>query len=101
MDISMNEYTEGDTAVCRGEFKDANGAYQDPTTVKFVFEPPGAAAVEYTYLTDSQIVRVSAGIYTVDLDTTDKPGTWYYRFYSTGTGKAAEQNQFHVITARP
>jgi hypothetical protein len=101
MDITMNEYDEGDVVRCRGEFRDVNGTLADPAVIKFRFTSPGADVVEYVYLTDDELTKVSTGIYLVELDTTGKPGTWHYRFFSTGNGQAAEQSQFHVGTARP
>ncbi len=101
MDESMNQYVEGETAVCRIEFRDVNDVLQDPGSTYFSYETPDGTVREYIFGTNAEIVRVSQGIYTVDLDTTGKPGTWHYRFFSTGTGKTARQSQFHVVTARP
>lgn len=72
----------------RIEFVDDNGAYVDPTTVAFETISPRAARVEYEFGTDSEIQKVSTGIYTADV-TPDAAGRWHYRWATTGTGTAA------------
>ena len=97
----MNTYTDGELVKCTGTFTTEAGDAQDPTGVRFVFETPAAQVTEYVYGTDVQVVKDSTGIYHVNLDTTDKPGTWKYRFYSTGTGQSAAQAKFKVTRAVP
>jgi len=97
----MNTYTEGELIKCTGTFTDEASVVQDPTGVRFVFETPAGVVTEYVYGTDVEVVKDSTGVYHVNLDTTDKPGTWKYRFYGTGTGQSAGQNKFKVMRAVP
>lgn len=55
--------------------------------------------ISYTYLTDVQIVRSSAGNYHVDLNA-DEQGIWILRWYSTGTGQAAAEDEFVVSASK-
>lgn len=89
-----NHYDAGDLVRVSGAFKDSAGTAIDPSVVKFKFKRPDTGAVTtYTYGTDSQLVKDSVGNYHVDVSA-DAAGAWRYRFYSTGTGQAAEQGQF-------
>jgi len=49
----------------------------------------------YTYLTDSVVVKDSTGHYHIDVDAS-VAGTWTYRWFSTGTGQAADDQTFIV-----
>jgi hypothetical protein len=89
------EYDKGDLVRCSGTFKDSSNELIDPTVVKFDFTAPGEDAVTYTYATDLQLVKDSTGLYHVDVDAA-MAGTWFYRFYSTGTGQAADEGSFVV-----
>lgn len=91
----MNAYDKGDLVRCSAAYTDSDGAAQDPTAVYFKFKTPSGVTTTYTYLTDSQLERVSAGNYRVDLDA-NEIGIWSYRFYATGTGQASGEHQFSV-----
>lgn len=104
----MNIYTEGELVKCTGSFKNDEGELHDPETVKFVYQFPNGEPVELVYEeADPEpedvlvIKKDDVGIYYVDLDTTDKPGIWHYRFYSTGDGQTAGQTKFRVEKAVP
>lgn len=88
-----NSYDVGQLVRCYGAFKDANGDNLDPTNVYFKFQDPSANETAYTYGTDAALVKDTTGDYHVDIDV-DETGTWYYRFYSTGTGQAAAETNF-------
>ena len=79
-----------------GAFTDSDDVAQDPTVVLFAFKAPSdTTATVYTYGVDAELVKDSTGNYHVDLDT-DEVGNWRVRFYSTGTGQAAEETYFHI-----
>jgi hypothetical protein len=83
-------------------FKDLAGAAIDPTTVKVTWLPPGATdPVERTYQGGGSpaIVRASAGNFTIDIDVSDRSGTWRFFWQSTGTGQAAKESEFDVRNA--
>lgn len=97
----MNTYTDGELVKCTGTFKDENDVVADPSTVTFVYETPAGAVTELVYGTDAEVVKDSTGVYYVNLDTTGVPGTWKYRFFSSGNGQAAAQSKFKVMRAVP
>jgi hypothetical protein len=91
-----NTYDVGDEVRITGTFTDADGNAQDPTAVFFAFLAPSAtSATTYEYGTDAELVKDSTGVYYVDLDL-DEAGLWRYRFYSTGTGQAADEGYLHA-----
>lgn len=93
---TYNHYDLGQLVRITGTFTDSGGTVTDPATVIFAYKAPGdTAATEYTYGVDAEVVNSGTGVYYVDLDL-DEVGTWYYRFYSTGTGQAAEESRLIV-----
>lgn len=92
-------YDKGDLVRCIGTFKDLDGAALDPTSVTFKLENPSGAVTTYVYGIDAQLVKTATGIYRVDVDASS-PGRYWYKFYSTGTGQAAEEKDFAVGNGR-
>lgn len=90
-----NQYQVGDDVRCTGTFTNTAGSNADPDVVKFSFRNPSGTVTTYTYDTDDELVKSATGIYYVDVDA-DRSGTWWYRFFSTGTGKAAGEQDFIV-----
>jgi hypothetical protein len=72
------------------------GSPANPSAVFFKFKDPSGNVTTYTYGVDLQIVNPSAGVFYVDVDA-DEAGTFKWRFYSTGTGKAADEGSFEVV----
>ena len=91
----MSEYILGNEVRCDGEFVDEDGVFIDPSTVSFKLKNPAGTIVIYNYPADAQLVKDSVGHYHVDVDA-NAFGVWYYRFQSTGTGKAADEKSFSV-----
>ena len=91
----MNQYSKGDLVRCSAAFATSAGAATDPTSVRFQVRNPAGTTTEYVYGTDAQLVRSSAGSFYVDVNA-NMVGTWRYRFYSTGTGQAADEGAFKV-----
>lgn len=69
---------------CWGRFRNEAGVLVDPTAVSFIYKIGNASATTRTY-GDGYLLKEGVGIYYIDLDTTGLPGTWHYRYYSTGT----------------
>lgn len=96
MSDACEEFNLDDEVRVTGVFKDDAGAEADPSTVKFKFRPPGSATVTtYVYGTDVQLVKDSTGNYHVDIDA-NVPGTWKWRWISTGSVKGATTGSFRV-----
>lgn len=95
MAIKMSTYDKGDLVRLSGSFTDENGVAQDPSVVVCQYKDPSGNTTTYTYGEDDELVRDSAGNYHVDVDA-DEIGVWSYRFYSTGSGQAAAEQQFSV-----
>lgn len=95
----MNTYDKGDVVRCAGTFADSDGTPQDPTAVFFKFKTPGGTITLYTYGVEAELVKDSAGNYHIDIDASEV-GTWAYRFYSIGDGKAAGEKLFFVRRTR-
>lgn len=96
----MNTYSLGDrvrTSVVFRRLSDA--AVIDPDVVKMSFITPAGVVTTYVYNTDDEIVRDATGEYHADVSLTEK-GTWYYRWFSTGDGQAANEERLEVEPAR-
>lgn len=93
---SSANYDLGDVVRVSAAFTDPNNANAavDPTAVLLAYKTPDGTVTTYTYGV-STIVRASAGNYYADLTPT-AAGIHYYRWYSTGTGQAAEEKSFTV-----
>jgi hypothetical protein len=96
---ACESFEEGDVVVCRAAFTNpSGGAALDPSVVKFRFKTPAGVVTTYTHGVDDEIVKDSTGNYHVNLNA-NEGGTWKARFWSTGTGQAAEQVSFQVTAA--
>jgi hypothetical protein len=91
----MNQYSMGDLVRCSASFATSAGTPMDPSAVLFQVRDAAGIATTYTYGTDAQLVRSATGNYYVDVNA-NRVGTWHYRFYSTGTGQAADEGSFRV-----
>jgi uncharacterized protein YfaS (alpha-2-macroglobulin family) len=95
----ITQYDVGDLVRVSGVVQDEDGTDIDPTTVMFKAKAPSGTVITYTYATDIALVKDSTGNYHVDVNA-NEAGTWYYRFYSTGTGQAAIEDHFRVKQTR-
>lgn len=95
----MKQYNQGDLVHATGAFTDPNNgdAYIDPTVVKLSIKDPSGNVTTSIYLGAGTptIVRDAAGRYSAAIDA-DEAGVFYYRWWSTGTGQAAEEKSFQV-----
>ena len=97
--MATNTYDIGDLVRCSVLFEDAAGTNIDPVTVSVKVKPPSGSTVTYVYLTDVALVKESTGLYHVDVSVTIA-GTWWFRWYSTGTGQAAGERKFWVTVSK-
>jgi hypothetical protein len=103
MSTSIEVYDLDDTlgaSVTFGVRTDPNDASTsvptDPTAVTFeILSPVTATKTTYVYLTDVELVRVTTGVYTVDI-VVDEPGRWWYRWEGTGVAAGVEQGYIDV-----
>ena len=93
-----NTYDLGDVVRLTGTWTDPlnSDAALDPTAVNLSIRNPAGTVTTYVYGDDAELVKSSTGVYYLDLDL-DTAGIWHYRFFSTGTGKAAEEEYLTVI----
>lgn len=93
----MTRYPEGQIVTVQGIFRSVLGVLTDPSVVKLTVKTPDEVEATYEYLVGAQIVKVSTGIYTSDLDTTSKRGLWIYTWWSTGANQAdSGEQEFYV-----
>lgn len=92
-------YDLGDLVRVSGAFTTAAGVAQDPSVVKCSVRSPAGVVTTYTYGTDPELMKDSTGNYHIDVSAATI-GTYYYRWFSTGTGQAADEGWFEVIDAR-
>ncbi len=93
----MNTYTKGSQVRVRFYFRDENNDPQDPGSVFFTYRREEDDPVSYEYGVGTDIVRASVGSYYV-LIAADIVGLYRTRGYSTGPGKAADEDSFRVTT---
>lgn len=93
----MPVYDIGDDALLTAVFRDAvTGDLLDPSAVYLkVREPSTSTVTTYQYGVDVALTRSGTGTYTLT-QSCAVSGTYQYRWYSTGTGKAAQEGQFDV-----
>lgn len=97
--MSVQPISIGDIVVISALFETAAGADIDPTAVFCKVRDPSGNVSTLQYGVDGALVKDSIGNYHADIDA-DEAGTWYYRFYSTGTGKAADESSFEVSASQ-
>lgn len=93
-----NRYDVGDLVKVTGTFTDPDNsdAAIDPTAVYCTVTDPSGEETVYQYGVDSEVVKSSTGVYTMNVDV-QSTGFWYYRWWSTGTAQAAAKNTIKVI----
>jgi hypothetical protein len=97
--VIVARYDVGDSAKVTAVFTDPDtGEALDPDVVKLSVLTPGNSLTTYTYGSDAQVVKDSTGHFHALIDA-NAAGTWYYRWFSTGTGQAAEEKSFEVKAA--
>jgi hypothetical protein len=72
----------------------------DPDTVLIKVKSPCGTITTYTYGTDTEVGRTSAGLYTADI-TPDDGGRWHYRWETTGTETTVTQEGNILVQYSP
>lgn len=85
----------GDEVRIEGVFKNLDRIKVDPTTVTFKVKDPAGNVTTKVYGTDVEIVKDGLGTFHMDI-AANLQGWWYYRIFSTGSGKAAAEGSFRV-----
>jgi hypothetical protein len=88
-------YHVGDLVRITGTWTNAAGTATDPTAVFAQYRSPSNTTTTLTYGVDAALVKGSTGVYYVDINAS-AAGQWFYRFYSTGTGQASNEEFFNV-----
>lgn len=91
----MSNYPVGNTIRVTAAFTNSAGTAIDPTAVYCTVLSPAGVTTTYQYGVDGALIKDSTGNYHLDIDASSA-GEWRYRWYSTGTGKAAEESVFWV-----
>ena len=92
----MTDHYEEDSLLrFKATFKDNDAALTDPTTITLRHTEPGAAAVNYVYGTDAEVIRESLGIFHVDY-IADAVGEHKWRWLGTGAVQIAIKGGFIV-----
>ena len=92
----MNEYIKGTDVICEVKFRNAQRQLADPTAVFFKSKDPNNSIITYQFGPDAQVVKTAVGVYHVNVNA-NIVGEWTYRFESTGTGKAADEDKFRIL----
>ncbi len=77
-------------------FRNVAGDLDDPDDVQFWIETPTEWAT-YIYGDDVEVVRVSEGIYYLDVQTIAESGVYQWRVTGTSPAPGAEQGEFYVV----
>lgn len=93
--MSCEDFHVGDVVRLAAVFKNTAGTAIDPTAVKVKIKQPGTDGTEYVYGVDGSLIKDSVGNYHIDVDATAS-GIWRWKWYSTGSGKAANEGSFRV-----
>lgn len=88
-------YQIGDKLRITATFKDSSRVNADPDAVNFRFRKPDETETKYEYGTDAQIVRLSVGVYYVDLPL-DAAKEWFYRWEAVGNFACAIEKPIQV-----
>lgn len=93
-----NKHDLGDLVKVSATFTDPadDDAVFDPEEVNLSFRDPSENVTTWTYPTN--IEKESTGVYYALIDA-DEAGAWYYRWWSTGDGQAAQEKTFTIRTA--
>lgn len=105
---TMPSYDVGDLVEVYAIFRNPKNADAlfDPSEVHLQVRDPQGNVQTYTYdgddendSEDGRIYRSEAGKYHFNVDVGHQSGVWYYRWYSKGTGQAADEEPFRVAVA--
>jgi hypothetical protein len=98
----INTYEVGSSVTVTGTFSNKlTGEPVDPSEANVDIYDPTNTVTSYKYDGGTgDVVRVSMGVYSYDIDTTDLPGQWQYRWWSPPTVQTAGAWSF-IVTPWP
>ncbi len=67
----------------------------DPATLTLTVRAPDGTSTDYVYLTDTEIVRDSAGVFHADIPA-PLSGPWAWRWEGTGTAAGVDEGVYYV-----
>lgn len=98
--MPYNLHDLGDVIRVSATFIDGDTADAiDPEVVKLSIRTPAGAVTTYTYGVGGTVVKEMVGQYFANVDA-NQAGFWFYRWWSTGFGQAAKENEFKVRIAQ-
>ncbi len=96
----MTTWTAGSLVTSTATFTlTSTGVATDPSTITLKYLAGSGSVITKVY-PDAFITKVSAGVYSAELDTTALPGTWVVEWIGTGTVQAIASATW-TITAAP
>jgi hypothetical protein len=86
------------TARC---FSESTGLLTDPTGLKFVTRNPAGTEDDKVYGTDSEVTKVSTGVYQYAFGTivNANEGVWHLRCNASGVLVSAREGTFEVVNS--
>jgi hypothetical protein len=92
--MSLNKYDKGDKVRSQMVFT-VNGVPTDPTTITAKVRTPAGVTTPYVYGSDAEVVRVSTGVYRIDISAAQS-GLYHVKWVGVGTAEAVEEDSFFV-----
>ncbi len=98
--MPYNIHDLGDVILVSAAFVDGDTeAPIDPDAVMLSIRTPAGVVTTYTHGVNSTIVKEAVGQYFAHIDA-NEAGFWFYRWWSTGFGQTAKENEFKVRNAQ-
>jgi hypothetical protein len=95
----MNSWMAGSLVTSTATFvSEATGQVADPTTITLKYVAPGGTVQTVAY-PNAMITRVSAGVYSAELDSTGKAGPWTVEWIGTGNVQAIAAATWTITSA--
>lgn len=90
----MQSFPKGTTIVATASFLKA-GVLTNPSVTTAATESPSGVQIGYTYLTDSQLVRPSTGVFKLTF-IANESGVWAVKFTGTVLAAGVEEIKFRI-----
>ena len=95
--VAPNPYQLDTTVQLNGTFTEADGVtLVDPTTVTIAVQDPTGVITEYTVVTTPAVVRVSTGIYYLQIEPTIS-GVWIYKWQGAGVLNVTSPDTYFTV----
>lgn len=90
-------YDTGEVVRCKLTVEiEATEQLVDPSGLTFFARLKDGTEITYVFGVDAQLVRDSAGLYHVDVDSSGGNGPVFYRFKGTGVNAGANDHSYNV-----